>query len=116
MTGPGSPADAAGNTLTINFTGGMSDQSCYTITIGAGTLAETVTTGNVCRIRSLQGDGTGNGTVNLGDVIYTKRKIGQTAAAFPNLDYNLTGGNIDAADMLAVKPLVSSPPRKALCP
>ncbi len=119
VTGPGSPTYTASttcNTLTINFTGGMSDQACYTITIGPAALSQTVTGNTTCRIRSLQGDGTGNGSVNLGDAIYTKKKIGQTADVFPNLDYNLTGGTIDTADMLAVKPLITSPPRKALCP
>ncbi len=118
VTGAGSPtftASTSGNLLTLNFTGGMSDQVCYTITIGPGALGETITTGNQCRIRSLEGDGTSNGTVNLGDVLYTKKHIGQAAAAFPNLDYNLTGGTINSADMLAAKAQVSSPAKKALC-
>ncbi len=119
VDGPGSPtftAGTSGSTLTIDFTGGMTDGSCYTITLGPGTLTQTLSGDNDCMIRALAGDTTGNGTVNLGDVLFTRSRLDQPAAVNPRHDINLSGGNIDADDMLAIKDAITTPPHQALCP
>jgi len=105
------------NTIAINFDPGvLPDQKCYTITIGPGTVTKTLSGDNNCMVRALVGDSTGNGKVNLGDVLFTRKKLNQPAADNPCHDINLSGGNIDADDFLAIKNAVTTPPHQAHCP
>ncbi len=118
VTGPGSPtftASTAGSTLTIDFTGGITDGSCYTITIGPGTLTQTIDGDNDCMVREGVGDTTGNGTVNLGDILFTKTRFTQPATDNPQHDIELSG-TIDSADTLAIKGVITTPPHQVLCP
>jgi len=80
--------------------------------------AQELTGDTDCRVRSLFADVTNNGQVNLGDRLAIQVKVdgGQTAAALPEFDIDLSGGNIDANDMLAAKARVSYPAHQALCP
>ncbi len=113
---PTSVTPVDGDTIAINFDSGeLPDEKCYTITIGAGTVTETVTGDNDCKVRSLVGDTVGNGKVNLGDAIYTRN---QTTAASPNkaqFDLDLDG-DVDIDDAIIVKNRVTHPAKTALCP
>ncbi len=108
---------ASGNTLKILFDPGhLPDNGCFTMTIGPGTLAQIIVGDKDCKIRSLHGDTTMNGTVNLGDVLWTKSMNGQAASAHPAHDVDLSGGNIDSGDASIIKSRVAMPPNTALCP
>ncbi len=113
-------ASVDGDTIALTFSdGALPDETCYRIDVaGAVTNQQgAALTGDTdCRVRSLLGDATGSGEVNLGDALLTKVRVGQNAAASPQLDFNLTGGTINTADMLLAKNRVASPARKALCP
>ncbi len=106
------------NTVAINFDTALPDGKCYTITIGSGMVTQSIGGDNNCKVRSLHGDTTMNGTVNLGDVLWTQTKITeppQTAADNPDHDVNLSGGNIDVTDMQAVKARVTLPAYQVFC-
>lgn len=106
-------------TMAISFNAGaLPNESCYYINI-AGALENSAgpLTGDIdVRVRSLYGDATSDGAVNLGDSLRVKGNIGNTAASDPSQDVNVNGGNISLGDALAVKSQVSSPPKQALCP
>ncbi len=114
---PDSVAMSNATTLDIVYsTSQLPDESCYTVTIGANTFAQTLVGDTDCRIRALAGDTGGNGVMNLGDMLYTKSSIGTSAASAPQQDVNLDGGTIDLGDTMFVKSAISSPSRQALCP
>jgi hypothetical protein len=116
---PASVSQVDGDTIAISFNAGaLPDQKCYTITVGAGTVMQPLSGDLDCRVRALVGDTTGDGKVNLTDVILAR--VGSlsslTAASAPRLDVNLSGGAIDLGDMLFIKSLVTSPAREVACP
>ncbi len=114
---PTSVSMADADTMAITFNAGvLPDETCYTITIGAGAISNLIGTDNDCNIRSLLADTTMSGVVNLSDVIFTQGKVGQTAAANPQHDVTLSGGNLVMDHALFVKSRVASPPHQALCP
>ncbi len=101
--------------------GHLPDQTCYRINVGSAVTnsAGLAPAGDTdCLIRSLVGDTNMNGTVNLGDGLFTRSKVSppQPASDNPQHDVNLSGGNIDEGDVLLVKSRISEPPRSALCP
>jgi hypothetical protein len=109
------PVDA--DTIAINFNPGvLPDQACYTLTIGAGTVTQTLSGDLDVKVRALAGDTTGNGVVNLSDAILTNIMASSAAAAAPQHDVDLSGGAIALNDALFIKALVASPPLQALCP
>jgi hypothetical protein len=113
---PTSVTPVDGDTIAIHFDPGvLLDQKCYTITIGPGTVTQTIAGDNDCMIRSLMGDTTGNGAVNLGDVLLTRTKLTQPATDNPQHDIDLSGA-IDSSDMQQIKSAVTTPPNQALCP
>ncbi len=110
-----STVGVAGDTLTLEFAPGLlPDAACYTISIGPGTLAETVAGDADCLVRCLEHDTTGGGYGTLTDVIWTATKAGP-AAVNPAHDVDLSG-TVDATDAQAIKAALMSPPRAALCP
>ncbi len=99
--------------------GDLPDQACYTVDIAGAVRnpASLAPTGDTnCMIRALEGDTTGDGIVNLSDVINTWVHIGANFATNPAYDMNLSATTIDAADMLFAKARVASPPRQVSCP
>ena len=114
---PASVTVTGGNTLELNFNvGQLPDESCYAITIGAGTTVELLAGDLNCNVRSLLADVNMDGQVVLGDSLATKARVNQLASAVPQFDANLSGGQINLGDALFVKTRVSSNVRKALCP
>jgi hypothetical protein len=115
---PTSVAMADADTLAISFGPNvLPDETCYDITIGAGAISNLISLDNNCSIRSLLGDTTLSGVVNLSDAIFTQTKIGQAAAANVQHDVTLSGGNIlNSPQVLFIKGRVASPPHQALCP
>ncbi len=99
--------------------GNLPDRTCYNFDV-AGTVQNAAGQGLIgdtdCNARSLLGDATSNGVVNLSDPLYIKSKFGQPAGSFPQCDINLTGANINIFDALMSKGRVATPPRRALCP
>ena len=92
------------------------DGQCYTITLATDTVSPALGGAAAVTVRSLAGDTSGNGSVNLGDALYTRSKIGQpvdtsTAAFDVDLD-----GTISLSDVLAIKTQVSSPAVQIPCP
>jgi hypothetical protein len=118
-----SPAtvSVSGNSVVLAFpaspaAGSLPDESCYHITLGEG-LTDPPLAGDLdVWVRSLYGDTTVSGLVNLSDAILTRTRLGQAAAAQPAMDVDLSGGTIDNADALAIKSRVSSPPHEVICP
>ena len=107
-------------TLEILFPDGtLPDGTCYIIDI-AGTVqnaqSQPVGGDTTCLIRSLVGDVTGNGGVNLSDATLDHVHLGDAATANPSLDVDVSGGTIDNADTLAIKALVTSPAHATDCP
>lgn len=104
------------STLQILFNAGvLPDKTCCTITLAPSLLAEVLTGDLDVSVRSLVGDTSSSGGVNLSDAISTKSRIGQPVAVNPQHDVNLSG-DISIADALLVKSLITKPPKQALCP
>jgi len=96
----GSPA-ISGNTVTVNLTGVTNAQ---TINVTLNSVNDGTNTGNVVVPMSiLNGDTSGNGSVNASDVNQTKAQVGQlvTGSNFRN-DVNVNG-SINASDVTGVK-------------
>lgn len=94
----------------------LPDGQCYTITLASDMVVPALDSPVTVSIRSLAGDTTGNGTINLGDVLYIQRFTGEevnagTALFDVNLDEMIT-----TMDMLVVKDGVTSPPLQVACP
>jgi hypothetical protein len=116
---PASITMADADTLAITFNPGeLPDETCYTIQIGAGTMAEPVTGDLDVKIRSLVGDTAATGQVNTTDMACTRSKVVSftPASTAPQHDVNLTGGSINLTDMALIKDRVNSPTKQALCP
>jgi hypothetical protein len=119
---PNSVVQNGSNGIALLFNAGtLPDQSCYQITISPSTITVPGPLGLVgdfdCNVRSLKGDTTMSGLLNLTDVIFTNLNLGAAVnAASAKHDVDLSGGVIDAADFLAVKAGVTSPAKQALCP
>jgi hypothetical protein len=96
----GSPV-VSGNTVTVNLTGVTNAQ---TIIVTLSSVNDGTTTGNVVVPMSvLNGDTTGNGSVNAGDVSQTKAQSGAVVGA-GNFRTDVTAnGTINASDVSAVK-------------
>lgn len=96
--------------------GALPDQTCYRIVINSGALSEPLFGDDDVYVRALVGDTTSNGVVNLGDALFTKERISQPALGNPEHDIDTSGGAVALQDVLAIKSLVASPARMALCP
>lgn len=94
----------------------LPDESCYHIVIGPGVLDVSLAGDNDVYVRSLRGDTSASGSVNLSDALLTLSRVGQLAASNPQHDVNLSGGNINPIDVLLVKSRIASPAPAALCP
>src|SRR5205085_10444989 len=105
-------ADASTLALTFNA-GALPDQSCYTIQIGSGTLAETISGASGVMIRSLEGDANMSGEVTMTDALGIKNFVTWPSPSAPYLDINVSGGSISLADALAAKVKITN---RALCP
>lgn len=105
------------DTLEAAVTPTLADGGCYTLTIAPAAIKEVLDLADPdCCIRTLEGDTTANGTVNLGDVLYVQSLLGQSVANYPPLDVNGSGGIIDADDMQQIKNRVTSPALQVTCP
>jgi hypothetical protein len=114
VTVPTSVTLADADTLNITFgINQIPNLSCININIGAGTLVETITGDTDCNIRSLSGDTTGNGIVQLGDQLQVKNTT--TFAGNHRMDINLNAA-IQISDWLAIKNQISNPSKQAVCP
>lgn len=114
---PSSVIAVDADTIALNFNPGvLPDQKCYTITIGSGTITQTISGDNNVMVRALAGDATGSGEITLSDAVATKARAGQAVASNARFDMNLDGAITVAGDALYAKARVFSPSRKALCP
>jgi len=81
----------------------LPDGQSYTIALATDTVSPPLAGPATVTVRSLAGESTNNGALNLGDVLYVKSKIGQpvdpTTAV---VDIDLSGA-IDMSDVLAAK-------------
>ncbi len=108
-----------GLTLRIAFVAAqLPDQSCYNIDIAGGALHQVIVGGHQTNARSLVGDTGMNGSVTLGDALFTLRKTNpaQSASANPRHDVNRSGGQINLGDVQSIKTGITLPARIALCP
>jgi hypothetical protein len=106
-----------GNEVSLYFDAGtLPDQTCYTLTILPEFINEPLVGDTDVRLRSLEGDSTGSGTVTLSDAIYSRQQAlaGTTAVNAPWLDLDVNG-TISTTDALAAKARVTSPAREAAC-
>lgn len=114
---PDSVTVSGANTLVIVFDpGNLPDHTCYTFTLAPATLQQTIVGDNDCLVRSLFGDTTGSGEVNLSDAMLSHMMVGQPAQAHPEMDSDLSGGMIAPRECQLVKHEIASPPHSALCP
>jgi hypothetical protein len=108
------------DTMTVTFDAGVLpvEPTCLSITIEPAAIEETLSGSATCLVRTLEGDVSGDGALNLTDVIYSMLKINaiESAQNSPAFDVDLSGGNIAGGDMQRVKTGVSSPVKSALCP
>ncbi len=102
-------------TLDIVFDAGLlPDQSCYTISLGPGTTSPPLTGDLDVTVRSLHGDVTGDGEVNLSDVLATRASLSMPVGDGPQFDVDLSG-ELSSADVVDVKGQITSPTRKVFC-
>lgn len=114
---PSSVAVVGGNAIELTFaSGALPDASCYTITVGVGALAEGVTGDADVMVRSLWADVNANGQSNIGDALAVKASLNTAATARPDLDLNMTGGNVNIGDAILAKSRAISPVPSVLCP
>jgi chitodextrinase/N-acetylmuramoyl-L-alanine amidase len=90
------------------------DGSCISIAIGPDALAEILTGDRDCMLRSISGDVTGSGRVDLLDAAMIKNRNGASVAGEARCDLNLNGA-IDLVDAAYAKSRISTL-GKALCP
>lgn len=110
---PTSVTLAAPDTIALEFTAGaLPDQTCYTVSVGPGAIAEDLAGDSDCLIRALVGDATRSGRITLSDAIAAVARIGEPATSNPGFDIDLTA-DITPADALAAKSQLG---RQALCP
>src|SRR6185295_19945490 len=89
---PTSVVMSSTTTLDVLFSAGqLPDQTCYLITIGPGTMTQTLGGDLDCKVRVLVGDTTGSGDVKLSDAVLTKAKIGAAVASNARFDIDLSG-------------------------
>lgn len=114
---PASVVATAADTIDINFNAGqLPTDTCYVITISQSAILEPLTGDNDVRVRSLLGDVTGDGSVNLGDALAAKNRAASTQPVntSPQFDVNLSG-SINLGDALLIRSRTTSPPHQALC-
>lgn len=105
---PSAVSVQSGNTLVLAFPPeALPDATCYTLTVGAGTLVESLTGTLSAQVRALAGDLNASGDVNLGDTLAAKAWANVPVAQCPACDVNLTGGAVNMGDLLAIKELAT---------
>ncbi|GMV98293.1 MAG: hypothetical protein AMXMBFR83_26450 [Phycisphaerae bacterium] len=109
-----STVSISGKIMTINLSG-VPDQSCLTVALsGLSDLAgNALSAGTQVKVRVIQADADGSGTVAAGDVTQTKGHSGQ-AVSSPIVRSDCTAdGEVDCADIIRAKARLT---RSATCP
>jgi hypothetical protein len=113
---PSSISLSGAYTVLLDFNAGvLPDESSYAITVNSGMINQAIFGDHDCNIRSLYGDASGDGRVNLSDAILIKARAGTSVAVNPQLDLDLSNA-INQTDVLAAKTRVARPTHQALAP